>query len=334
MTEARKSWQQWNARPLDHAATTVRARQLEALAEPDRLRVLSGVAACPDGTADAPSLAAELGLEAGEVERHIAVLTAFELLKEVGDRPGSFIPTADTWLRFSRLVAAVERPAHPVASLSLRPEGVGAEAEFPPVLRRITERLAYRFSSTFSKETVERYMADSYRLLAERARFSEHLPSRTSRFVEDRLNALAVTGCRDRREPPEVLFVCLQNADRSEMAAALLRHMAGDEVHVHSAGSRPSGHVDPTVVEVLDEIGVPMGPKFPKLLTDEVVQAADFVITMGCGDACPIHPGRRYMVWQVADPVGRSVAEVRRIRDDIVARLTALCHEMGITVGA
>jgi arsenate reductase (thioredoxin) len=333
MTEARKSGPQWYARPLDHAAAAVRSRQLEALAEPDRLRVLSGVAACADGRADAAWLAAALGLEVGEVERHIAVLTAYELLAEVEGRPGSFMPTADTWLRFSRLVAAVERPAHPVASLSLRPEGVGGEVEFPPVLRRITERLAYRFSSTFSKETVERYVADSYRLLAERARFSEHLPSRTTRFVEDRLNALAVTGCRDLRGTPEVMFVCVQNADRSDMAAALLRHMAGDEVHVRTAGSRPSGRVDSTVVEVLDEIGVRVGAEFPKPLTDEAVRAADFVITVGCGDACPIYPGRRYRDWPVADPIGQSVEEVRRIRDDIVARLTALCHEMGITVG-
>jgi protein-tyrosine-phosphatase len=332
MTEARKSGPRWYATPLDHAAAALRARQLDALAEPDRLRVLSGVAACPDGTADAASLAAELGLEVGEVEGHIAVLTAFELLEELEDRPGSFIATADTQLRFSRLVAAVERPAHPVASLSVRPEGVGAE--FPPVLRRITERLAYRFSSTFSKETVERYVADSYRLLAERARFSEHLPSRTTRFVEDRLNALAVAGDRDLRGTPEVLFVCVQNADRSQMAAALLRQMAGNEVHVRTAGSCSSGQVDSTVVEVLDEIGVPVAGEFARPLTGEVVRAADFVITMGCGDACPIYPGRRYMDWPVADPIGQPVEDVRRIRDEIAARLTALCHEMGITVGA
>jgi arsenate reductase len=286
MTEARKSGQRWYATPLDDPAAVLRARQLDALAEPDRLRVLSGVAACPDGTADAASLVAELGLEVGEVLGHIAVLTAFELLEEAEDRPGSFMATADTRL------------------------------------------------TTFSKETVERYVADSYRLLAERARFSEHLPSRTTRFVQDRLNALAVAGCRDLRGTPEALFVCVQNADRSQMAAALLRHMVGDEVHVRTAGSCPSGQVDPTVVEVLDEIGVTVGAEFPRPLTDEVVRAADFVITMGCGDACPIYPGRRYMDWPVADPIGQSVEDVRGIRDEIAARLTALCHEMGIGLGA
>ena len=330
MTEERKPGPRWYATPLDRAAATARARQLDALAEPDRLRVLSGVAARPDGTADAASLAAELGLEAGEVEKHIAVLTAFQLLEEVEDRPGSFTPTADTWLRFSRLVAAVERPVHPAASLSADRDEVGGEVEFPPVLRRITERLAYRFSSTFSKETVERYVVDSYRLLAERARVSEHLPSLTTRFVEERLNALAVAGGRDLRGTPEVLFVCVQNAGRSQMAAALLRQMAGDEVHVRTAGSRPSGQIDPTVVEVLDEIGVPVVAEFPKPLTDEVVRAADYVITMGCGDACPIYPGRRYMDWPVADPIGQPLEEVRRIRGDIATRLKALCQEMDI----
>jgi protein-tyrosine-phosphatase len=332
MNETSKSGPRWYATPLDRAAAAARAQQLDALAEPDRLRVLSGVASRPDGTADATWLAAELDLEPDEVEKHIAVLTALELLEEVEDRAGTFMPTADTWMRFSRLMVAVERPVHPAPSRSEIRAEVGSEVEFPPVLRRITDRLAYRFSSTFSKETVERYVADSYRLLAERARVSAHLPSLTTRFVEDRLNALAVASGRDLRGTPEVLFVCVQNAGRSQMAAALLRQMAGDEVHVRTAGSRPSGQIDPIVVEALDEIGVPVVAEFPKPLTDEVVQAADFVITMGCGDACPIYPGRRYMDWPVADPIGQPADQVRRIRDDIAVRVTALCHEMGITL--
>jgi arsenate reductase (thioredoxin) len=332
MNEARESGPRWYATPLDRAAAAARARQLDALAEPDRLRVLSGVASRPDGRADATSLAAELDLEPDEVEKHVAVLVALELLEEVKDRPRTFMPTAETWMRFSRLIVAMERPSHPAASRSERCASVGSEVELPQVLRRITDRLAYRFSSTFSKETVERYVADSYRLLAERARVSAHLPSLTTRFVEDRLNALAVTSGRDLRGTAEVLFVCVQNAGRSQMAAALLRQIAGDQVHVRTAGSRPSGQIDPVVVEVLDEIGVPVVAEFPKPLTDEVVQAADFVITMGCGDACPIYPGRRYMDWPVADPVGQPLEEVRRIRDEIAARLTVLCQKMGISL--
>jgi arsenate reductase (thioredoxin) len=331
MNEPQKSGPRWYATPLDHEAAVSRARQLDALAEPDRLRVLSAVATRPEGIADAASVAAELDLETSDVEKHIAVLTALDLLEEVADRPGTFTPTADTWMRFGRLVVAVARPVQPAASLSVRPTGIGGEVELPPVLRRITERLAYRFSSTFSKETVERYVVDSYRLLAERARVSQHLPALTTRFVENRLSALAVASGRDLGGTPEVLFICVQNAGRSQMAAALLRQMAGDQVHVRTAGSRPSGQIDPMVVEVLDEIGVPVVAEFPKPLTDEVVQAADFVITMGCGDACPIYPGRRYMDWPVDDPIGQPLDDVRRIRDDIAGRLTDLCEEMEIT---
>ena len=330
MKESQKPGPRWYATPLDHGAATSRARQLDALAEPDRLRVLSGVTARPDGMADVTSLAAELDLDPVEIEKHVAVLTALELLEEVEDRPGTFIPTADTWMRFSRLVVAVEPPVQPPAKGSLRSTAGDDEIEFPPVLIRITERLAYRFSTTFSKETVERYVADSYRLLAERARVSDHLPSLTARFAEDRLGALAVASGRELQGTPEVLFVCVQNAGRSQIAAALLRQMAGDRVHVRTAGSRPSGQVDPLVVEVLDEIGVPVVAEFPKPLTDEVVQAADFVVTMGCGDACPIYSGRRYMDWPVADPIGQPLEGVRLIRDDIAARLKVLCHEMEI----
>ena len=331
MNEARESGPRWYATPLDRAAAAARARQLDALAEPDRLRVLSGVASRPDARADDTSLAGELDLEPDEVKKHLAVLTALELLEEVKDRPGTFMPTAETWMRFSRLIVAVEQPGNPAASRSERRASVGSEVELAPVLRRITERLAYRFSSTFSKETVERYVADSYQLLSERAKVSKHLPSLTTRFVEDRLNALAVASGRDLRGTPEVLFVCVQNAGRSQMAAALLRQMVGDRVHIRTAGSRPSGQIDSMVVEVLDEIGVPVVAEFPKPLTDEVVQAADFVITMGCGDACPIYPGRRYMDWPVADPIGQPLDDVRHVRDDIAARLKTLCQEMDIT---
>jgi arsenate reductase (thioredoxin) len=124
--------------------------------------------------------------------------------------------------------------------------------------------------------------------------------------------------------------VRVQNAGRSQVGAALLRQMAGDEVHVRTAGLRPSGQIDPTLVEVLDEIGVPVLVEFPKPLTDEAVRAADYVITMGCGDACPIYPGRRYMDWPVADRIGQPSEEVRRIRGDLTARLKALCQEMDI----
>jgi protein-tyrosine-phosphatase len=123
---------------------------------------------------------------------------------------------------------------------------------------------------------------------------------------------------------PTVLFVCVHNAGRSQMAAALLAHYAGDRVAVRSAGSAPAEEVNPAAVQVMAELGIDMRQAFPKPLTDEFVQAADVVITMGCGDACPIYPGKRYEDWEVEDPAGRSVEEVRRIRDDIAARVRAL----------
>ena len=319
----------WFATPLDADAAAGRARQLDALAEPDRLRVLSAVAARPDGTADLGSLAAELDMETAVVVKQVEVLRQLNLLTGTG-QPDAFTPTADAWMRFSRLIVTVDRPIPP-PRVSVE-DGAAVAVDLPPVLQRITERLAYRFSTSFSRETVERYVADSYRLLAERAKAPHHLVSLTTKFAEERLGALAVASGRDLRGIPEVLFVCVQNAGRSQFAAALLRQMAGDRVHVRTAGSKPSIQIDPTVVEALDEIGVPVVAEFPKPLTDEVVQAADVVITMGCGDACPIYSGRRYLDWPITDPVGRSMVEVRAIRDEIGQRLETLCRELEITI--
>ena len=130
------------------------------------------------------------------------------------------------------------------------------------------------------------------------------------------------------RERPEVLFVCVHNAGRSQMAAALLHHHAGGAVHVRSAGSTPADEVNPAVVEVMREIGIDISKEFPKPLTDESVRASDVVITMGCGDACPVFPGKRYLDWELDDPSGRSVDEIRPIRDEIDRRVLALLAEL------
>jgi ArsR family transcriptional regulator len=124
--------------------------------------------------------------------------------------------------------------------------------------------------------------------------------------------------------------VCVQNAGRSQLASAILRSLAGDRVRVLTAGSEPAGSVNPLVVAALDEIGVPLGGEFPKPLTDEVVRAADVVITMGCGDACPVYPGRRYLDWELDDPAALSMDGVRRVRDEIVVRVRALLAELGV----
>jgi arsenate reductase len=127
---------------------------------------------------------------------------------------------------------------------------------------------------------------------------------------------------------PEVLFVCVHNAGRSQMAATLLEDRSGGRVHVRSAGSDPAETINPAVVEAMGELGLDMSKEFPKPLTDEVVRAADVVITMGCGDACPIYPGQRYLDWELDDPAGRSVDDVRPIRDEIDRRVAGLLREL------
>jgi protein-tyrosine-phosphatase len=127
---------------------------------------------------------------------------------------------------------------------------------------------------------------------------------------------------------PEVLFVCVHNAGRSQMAAGLLARYAGDKVSVRSAGSAPAAEINAAAIEVMNELGIDVSQEFPKPLTDEFVNAADVVITMGCGDACPIYPGKRYEDWEVADPAGKSVDEVRTIRDDLDNRVRRLFSEL------
>jgi arsenate reductase (thioredoxin) len=130
------------------------------------------------------------------------------------------------------------------------------------------------------------------------------------------------------KEQPEVLFVCVHNAGRSQMAAGLVKLRSGGRIHVRSAGSAPAGEINPAVVEAMAELGIDMGEEFPKPLTDEVVRAADVVITMGCGDACPIYPGKRYQDWVLDDPAGQDLETVRTIRDELDARVEKLIAEL------
>ncbi len=200
-----------------------------------------------------------------------------------------------------------------------------AAAPVDPILDRVVRDLGDRYRGVFSTETIERYVRESYELLASRPTAGRHLPSLAAQFAADRLDALAHEADEARPDGvPEVLFVCVQNAGRSQMASAILRHLAGDRVHVRTAGSDPAGEVRGSILTALDEIGVPIAGEYPKPLTDEVVRAADVVITMGCGDACPIYPGRRYLDWDLDDPVGRPIADVRDIRDDIERRVRDL----------
>ncbi|MCX4696505.1 three-helix bundle dimerization domain-containing protein [Streptomyces sp. NBC_01408] len=188
-------------------------------------------------------------------------------------------------------------------------------------------RLASRYAGHFAPETVLSLLADSYARLAEQARIRTHLVVLAERLTSERLDALAHTqGLTS--GPTRVLFVCSQNAGRSQMAAALLAHRAGERVTVSSAGTHPADAVEPHIAQALTEAGVDLADAYPKPLTQEVVQAADIVITMGCGDACPVMPGRRYLDWPVADPDGAPIAVVRDIRDAIDAHITELLTQL------
>jgi arsenate reductase len=186
------------------------------------------------------------------------------------------------------------------------------------------QRLAKEFEGTFSPETVERVYEDSYSRLEQYAKVSMYLDLFAERFARDRLRAVARTEGGVKSDVPEVLFVCVHNAGRSQMAAALLNQRSHGTVRVRSAGSAPVSEINPAVIRAMEEIGVDMSQEFPKPLTDEVVRAADVVVTMGCGDACPVYPGKRYLDWELTDPAGKSLAEVRVIRDEIDRRVQDL----------
>ncbi|GAA1852830.1 arsenate reductase ArsC [Microbacterium koreense] len=196
------------------------------------------------------------------------------------------------------------------------------------VLIRASERLAHQFAGMVSEETVERVVFESYASLGRTASVKTHLPSLAEKFARDRLTALAQSKGLIAKGVPEVLYVCVQNSGRSQMAAAITRHLAGDTVHVRSAGSQPAGGLLPEVVTVLEEAGISVGDEFPKPLTDDVVRAADAVITMGCGDACPIYPGKRYLDWELADPAEFDLDGVRAVRDEIRANVESLLAEL------
>jgi len=194
-------------------------------------------------------------------------------------------------------------------------------------IRQASTALAKEFAGVFSQETIERYIEESLDLLGD-SRVNAFVPVLAHRFARERLKALAQAEGMITKDMPEVLFVCVHNAGRSQMAAGLVKLRSRGLIHVRSAGSAPADEINPAVVEAMEEIGVDMGEEFPKPLTDEVVRAADVVITMGCGDACPIFPGKRYEDWVLDDPAGQDLVTVRRIRDELDHRVQTLIGEL------
>jgi arsenate reductase (thioredoxin) len=227
--------------------------------------------------------------------------------------------------------ATAATPATPVDAPAPGGTQMARDHQLDPISRRtfaaVIEQLAEEFRGIFSLETIERYVDKSIDRLSG-ARVVDYIPLFVNQFARDRLRALAQVQGSIVKDRPEVLFVCVHNAGRSQMAAALLDHHAKGKVHVRSAGSDPADQINPAVIAAMAEWSIDLGKEFPKPLTDEVVQAADAVVTMGCGDACPIYPGKRYLDWELDDPAGKPVEQVRAIRDEIDRRVQALLAEL------
>ena len=191
------------------------------------------------------------------------------------------------------------------------------------LVRSVAASLEQQYSGTFGPETVERFVVDSMDQLSKTAKFDKFLPVLAERFARQRLQALMrVEGPPS--EIPAVLFLCVHNSGRSQMAAGWLRHLGGERVVVYSGGSEPASSINPVVIEAMAELGIDITEEFPKPWTDEVVRAADVVVTMGCGDACPVYPGKRYEDWELTDPKGQDLETIRPIRDEIRARVEDL----------
>jgi protein-tyrosine-phosphatase len=205
--------------------------------------------------------------------------------------------------------------------------------EHQMVLRAAADRLGQEFAGVFGAETIERFLHSSYDDFAGRMKVVTWLPLLSEKFARERLTALAKVEGRSDDHRPVVLFLCTHNAGRSQMALGFFRTLAGDRAVAWSGGSEPGNAVNPAAVEAMAEVGIDIAGEFPKPWTDEVVRAADVVVTMGCGDACPVFPGKRYEDWTLTDPAGLDVASVRPIRDEIKARVEFLLASLGVLVG-
>ncbi|MGZ5402982.1 MAG: arsenate reductase ArsC [Aeromicrobium sp.] len=197
-------------------------------------------------------------------------------------------------------------------------------------MRSAAKTLQADFDGTFSTETIELFLQTSYDQFADRAKFTNFLPLMAERFARQRLRALAKVEGKGDGGTPIVLFPCVHNAGRSQMALGWFNHLAGDQAIAWSGGSEPGTEINPAAIAAMAEVGIDITGEFPKPWTEEIVKAADVVITMGCGDACPLYPGKRYEDWVLDDPAGLDVAAVRPVRDEIRVRVEALLSQIGV----
>ncbi|MBF6297064.1 arsenate reductase ArsC [Nocardia amamiensis] len=195
-------------------------------------------------------------------------------------------------------------------------------------LKTAATRLQSEFADTFGVETIERFLYSSYDQFASRATVLTFLPLLAERFARQRLQALAKVEGKALTGKPTVLFLCTHNAGRSQMALGFFNHLAGDAAIAWSGGSEPGEEINPVAIEAMAEIGIDIAREYPKPWTEEILRAADVIVTMGCGDACPIYPGRRYENWELPDPANQPLDVVRSIRDQIEALVRTLLTEL------
>jgi ArsR family transcriptional regulator len=307
------------------AATQV-AAVLKALADPLRLRMLSFITTSSTGEACVCDIGAVADVSQPTVSHHLKVLKDVGILSS--ERRGTWVwyrvvpgmRSAVSGLLESFAPAALDAAHH-------REQPLGGLEHVDATLNRVAGELSARFPA-LAPELVLRTVRESYASLARGAGISAHLVPVTQHFAAQRLADITRTATPEQEHVPQVLFVCVANAGRSQLAAALLHHYAGDAVIARSAGSTPAGAVHAAVRPLLAELGTDAEVVFPKPLTDDAVRAADVVITMGCGDTCPVLPGKRYEDWVVGDPALASPEGVAAIRDDIDARVRALLTDL------
>ncbi|MDR7383418.1 low molecular weight phosphatase family protein [Promicromonospora iranensis] len=322
----------------------LRSAQKLAMANPERLRLLARMLTHPAGRATAADLVRfpapdELprgaeALDVAEAEQELDALAAVGLVAVVGPAPangpvpdgpvdGPGRPPAPLYRVSARGIsrfgaAALAAPRHPGdAALDVHDHEV--------LLARLTESLSAEFAANAGAETVDRLVRECYSSLSEQIGHFQHLPALTAWLATDRLAAMTEV---THGSPRDVLFVCVHNTGRSQIAAAVTRRLAGDRIRVRTAGTRPVTEPSAMTETVLARRGLDGLIEFPRELTDDIVRASGVIVTMGCGDSCPVYPGRRYLDWPLDDPAGRPIEEVERIVDDITARVRTLLAEI------
>lgn len=307
------------------AAASV-ASTLKALAEPLRLRMLSAIATDPRGESCVCDLAELTDVSQPTVSHHLKVMKDAGLL--ASERRGTWVWYRIIATRKNAVTALLDSfaPATLLEEFETETERAAALRTMDARVTRLADELADELTE-LNRDLVIAIVRESYAGLVRSAKLTQHMIPLTERFARQRLTDLA----RDREASvPQVLFVCVANAGRSQLAAALTNQLSGGAVIARSAGSNPAVDVHPSVRSLLAEIEGTKGSDtaFPKPLTDDAVRAADVVITMGCGDVCPIIPGVRYEDWAVGDPALASDNGAKAIRDDIATRVQALLHTL------